>query len=66
MPQQAAESQEESDDFGTEHNRRHAADRFGTDPDDKSHCESKRQARQARRNIQRHFRKSMVKNRTAR
>ncbi|MNZ76139.1 hypothetical protein D3C78_946370 [compost metagenome] len=65
MPQQTAESQEECDDFCTQHYRRHTADCFGTDPDNKSHSESERQPRQSRRNIQRHFRKSMVKNRTA-
>ncbi|MOA34501.1 hypothetical protein D3C78_1558770 [compost metagenome] len=66
MPKQAAERQEESNDFCAQYNRRHTTDRFGTDPDDKCHCESKRQARQSRRNIQRHLCKSMVKNRTTR
>ena len=55
VPQQAAEGQKEGDDLCAQHDRRHAADRFGAHPDDKRHAQREAETRQTRRNVQRHL-----------
>ena len=66
VPEQTAEGQEKSNDFRTQHDRRHATHRFGAQPHHKRHQQGKAKPCRTRRHIQRHFAEGMVQNRTAR
>ena len=65
MPQQAAEGEEESNDFRPQHNCCHPADSFRTQPHHERYQQCKTKSSCPCRDVQRHLREGVMQNRTA-